>query len=117
MDEADFWEKHGDKPSNICPRCRERPKNDASYCRPCRRAYHREWMRKNRPKHSELSEEERKKANCRSYTRVLVTRGELKKGPCESCGTTENVEAHHPDYSDPRTVVWKCRPCHRAGHA
>ncbi len=36
--------------------------------------------------------------------------------PCSVCGTTENVEKHHPDYSKPFEVVFLCRPHHRELH-
>ena len=36
--------------------------------------------------------------------------------PCVECGSTENVERHHPDYTQPLLVVWLCRPHHRALH-
>jgi hypothetical protein len=79
-------------------------------CRACKAA----WARANRPRHSELSPIARAKANARAYTQVLLKRGELVKEPCR-CGET-NVEAHHPDYSQPRLVIWLCRACHRALH-
>ena len=82
-----------------------------SYCRSCRNAITREWMRNNRKKHSELSEEERKKANCHAYTNTLVSRGKLTREPCRFCGT-EKVQAHHEDYDKPREVIWVCRKCH-----
>lgn len=69
-------------------------------------------MRETRPKHSELSEEERRKANTRSYTNVLVRRGELVRGPCKFCGSTENIQAHHLNYKNPRNVIWVCKDCH-----
>ena len=70
-------------------------------------------MRETRPKHSELSEEARKRAVTRAYTNVLVRRGKLTREPCKFCGTTEKVQARHPDYNDPRTVDWVCKFCHR----
>lgn len=70
-------------------------------------------MRKNRVPYAALSEEEKQQSRCRAYTNVLIKRGTLKRGPCATCGTTKNVEAHHPDYSKPREVIWKCRRCHR----
>jgi hypothetical protein len=43
-------------------------------------------------------------------------KGRLVPEPCEVCGTTENVEAHHPDYSKPLDVQWLCFTHHRELH-
>jgi len=32
----------------------------------------------------------------------------LKPQPCEICGTLENIEKHHEDYSQPLKVRWLC---------
>lgn len=37
-------------------------------------------------------------------------------GKCVSCGATENLERHHPDYSKPLEFIVYCRRCHRALH-
>jgi site-specific recombinase XerD/ribosomal protein S27AE len=73
-------------------------------------------MRARRPKHSELSETQKHKANCRAYTGVLVKRGKILKESCSSCGATSNVEAHHLDYNRPKLVHWLCRKCHKDQH-
>ncbi len=39
--------------------------------------------------------------------------GYLKKEPCYFCGSEDNVEMHHPDYTKPLRVYWLCRICHR----
>lgn len=98
----------------LCTKCGEHPvmPYHHCWCRKCMNAY----MRANRPKHRELNPEARKRANCRSYTNTLIGRGTLMRGLCQSCGTTENIQAHHADYSDPRTVEWLCTACHRAHH-
>ena len=70
----------------------------------------REW-RQTHP----LTEEQRRKDICRSYTNVLLRRGALTRKPCLICGS-EPAQAHHPDYSNPRLVVWLCAPHHRAHH-
>lgn len=45
-------------------------------------------------------------------------RGELVKGPCEVCGTSEGlIDAHHDDYSKPLDVRWLCRAHHTRLHA
>ncbi len=72
-------------------------------------------MRKVRPKHSELTSEQRLKLNCRSYTHVLIKRGKLTKGLCIVCSSKE-TEAHHEDYTDPRSVTWFCRNHHLEYH-
>ena len=97
----------------VCSRCKG-PGDRAPYryCRACVNAYKRE----HRPKYRELDEETRRKGITRAYTRVLVKRGQLDRGPCRDCGTTENVHGHHPDYSDPWRVIWLCAPCHRHEH-
>lgn len=71
-------------------------------------------MRRTRPKHSQLTEAQRFKANARAYSNVLQERGVLVPVPCH-CGSTR-VQKHHEDYSDPRTVSWACRPCHLLDH-
>ena len=35
---------------------------------------------------------------------------------CSCCDSTENIEAHHEDYSKPLDVVWLSRKCHRKIH-
>jgi len=42
--------------------------------------------------------------------------GRLIKAPCERCGTTEKVEAHHDDYDKPLEVRWLCFTHHREHH-
>lgn len=63
-----------------------------------------------------LSRWERFKANCRSYTRMLIMRGLIpQKFECEKCGA-KKPERHHPDYFDPWRVEFLCKKCHREHH-
>ena len=48
--------------------------------------------------------------------KVALRRGDLVKGPCEQCGTTSKVEAHHDDYNKPLEVRWLCFSHHREWH-
>jgi len=82
----------------------------ASYCCAC----HAMYMRTHRPRHSQLTDEQRTKANARSYANVLQRRGKLKPQPCEVCGGP--AEKHHDDYSKPGVVRWVCRTHHLAEH-
>jgi hypothetical protein len=74
------------------------------------------YSRLSRKKHSELTDEQRAKANSRSTANVAVRRGKLKREPCERCGGL-NAEKHHDDYSKPLEVRWLCRECHMEHHA
>ncbi|HEY3414124.1 MAG TPA: hypothetical protein VGM51_13875 [Armatimonadota bacterium] len=35
---------------------------------------------------------------------------------CEDCGAVESLQRHHPDYSQPETVVILCQDCHAKRH-
>lgn len=70
----------------------------------------REW-RKTHP----VSETERRKGITRAYTRVLIKRGKIIPGSCVICGD-EPAQAHHPDYANPRLVVWLCKSHHSQHH-
>lgn len=61
------------------------------------------------------SEEERRKSACRAYTRMLIKRGKIIPGPCCYCGI-KPAHAHHPDYGNPRLVIWMCADHHRRHH-
>ncbi len=98
----------------FCCKCKspiEESRRNQGYCKKC----HAENMRLKRPKHSELSEESRKKANCRAHTNVYIKRGKILIMPCWICG--DKAEAHHEDYSKPKDVVWLCRKHHLEYHA
>ena len=40
----------------------------------------------------------------------------LFKEPCEICGDTKNIHAHHDDYSKPLNVRWLCAAHHSQWH-
>jgi protein-arginine kinase activator protein McsA len=37
--------------------------------------------------------------------------------PCEKCGSTENVQRHHPDHAQPLLVKFLCQQCHTSEDA
>lgn len=98
------------KHKNVC-KCGKPSRKGGRYCKECHAAY----MRNNRPKHSELPDVARQKANARSYLNVYIRRGKIKKQPCLFCGNPE-AEAHHHDYSKPLEVTWLCREHHLINH-
>lgn len=97
--------------SALCKCGNPRRSKNQRYCKRC----HTEYVRLNRPKHSELSPEERMKSNARAYANQYQRRGYLKRKPCSGCGH-RIAEKHHEDYSKPLDVVWLCRECHLQLH-
>lgn len=94
------------------PGCDDTPANGVrGYCPEHRNAYQREWRAG-----KSLPETQRIRGITRSYTNVLIRRGHLVRQPCQACGA-ERVQAHHPDYRDPRWVLWLCPTHHRELHA
>jgi hypothetical protein len=53
------------------------------------------------------------KERTRRLTQYYIYSGKLKRQPCERCGSSDNIQAHHEDYSKPRDVMWLC-PIHHA---
>jgi hypothetical protein len=53
------------------------------------------------------------KSNARQNAERALADGRLKKEPCHFCGSNENIEMHHPDYSQALRVYWLCLTCHR----
>lgn len=94
----------------LCSRCgKPRERKSHRYCRACSAAYLRAWRREH-----PLSEEQRRKDNCRSYANVYKRRGKLIPKSCRKCGGP--AEMHHPDYTKPLLVVWLCRKHHLQLH-
>ena len=59
----------------------------------------------------ELSEAEKKKERVRKSDQKRTTI----KGVCERCGTTENLQRHHPNYKR-REFIVLCPKCHATEH-
>ena len=57
-----------------------------------------------------------KKEAARTMANLALRHGWLTRGPCRDCGTTEKIQAHHPDYDRPLDVVWLCPTHHLAEH-
>ncbi len=56
------------------------------------------------------------KTRARRKLQDAVRLGWIQRPLCEGCGTNENVQGHHADYSKPLVVDWLCGICHAAEH-
>ena len=57
---------------------------------------------------------ERNPEKTKSY--ALVAAHKVRKDYCESCGATNHLHAHHPDYNKPLETITYCDSCHKAEH-
>ena len=57
------------------------------------------------------------KVAARNAINGAVRYGKIQKQPCEVCGATKYIHAHHDDYSQPLVVHWLCAVHHKARHA
>lgn len=58
----------------------------------------------------------RDRQRARQAVMNALNRGEITRQPCEVCGTTEDVHAHHDDYTSKLDVRWLCRTHHNEVH-
>lgn len=85
-----------------------------------RTASRRKWREKNKEKdnarHRAYYEEN--KENMRRMYRAAraAQRHTVLDNECVFCGSTENLERHHPDYDKPLEFLTFCRKCHRQLH-
>lgn len=60
-------------------------------------------------------QENPKRYKCNMAVSNALKNGKLERLPCWVCGS-EKVEAHHPNYDEPLSVVWLCAVHHKEIH-
>ena len=78
------------------------------------------WVKRNPEAAKEINLRYRidqpKKTRARQLVAYKIRSGELKREPCEICGSGFSVHAHHDDYDKPLDVRWLCSKHHRQWH-
>lgn len=70
----------------------------------------------NREKNARWRANNRAKYLAHKVVENAVASGRLARQPCELCGATNLVHAHHDDYSRPLDVLWLCPTHHKERH-
>ena len=80
----------------------------------------RKWARQNpdKARAAKLLWEKRNKEKklAQSLVGSAIRCKRLFKMPCEVCGTSKYIQAHHDDYAKPLNVRWLCRTHHSEHH-
>lgn len=72
----------------------------------------RNWQKRNAMKVKEINRRYRER-NPEKTIAWSKARSVSLSEKCEECGSTENLEHHHPDYSKPLFTITLCRSCHQ----
>lgn len=114
--------KHSGMADGHLNKCKECTKKDAGKHRSENIAKIREYDRNrgNRLPNGyakEYREKFPKKYKAHNMVNNAIRDKKLFPEPCEICGTTEAVHAHHDDYDRPLNVRWLCAAHHQQWHA
>jgi hypothetical protein len=71
----------------------------------------RDWRKTQQPNAEQL-----KRMAARSIASQYARKGILVRTDCVSCGSSVDLELHHPDYDRPLQVISLCRTCHVSCH-
>lgn len=102
-------------------KCKDCSKKDVKRNRELNIGYYREYDKNRGNRQHELySKEYREKYPLKYKAHNLVNNsirdGKLFREPCENCGISESVHAHHDDYAKPLNVRWLCAGHHKQWH-
>lgn len=68
------------------------------------------------PRKSQAGRISKKRAAVYHKVRKAILSGRLIQQPCNQCGSSKNINAHHHDYTRALEVEWLCASCHIARH-
>ena len=118
---SEFY-KHPKMADGHVNKCKECNKIDVRENRANKLKYYREYDRKRGSRQSADCVKEYRKAYPNKYSahckvNNAIRDGRLQRGTeCETCGSEENLVAHHDDYLKPLDVRWMCQACHVNWH-
>jgi len=102
-------------------KCKECNKRDVRKNRKAKVNYYRAYdaRRGNRQGYNYIEARRAQNPNMTKAHRMVqyhIRKGSLVPEDCEACGESNNIHAHHDDYSRPLNVRWLCAACHHEHH-
>lgn len=118
----EITESMAERRQYACPKCESmRAGEYAKNNREKKRAWNNAYSARNSANRAERTATWRanhpEKRIAHQAVQSAIRNGSLAKMPCEVCGTTERIHAHHDDYSKPLDVNWLCHSHHMERHA
>lgn len=74
------------------------------------------WLPKRNAARKRYAQNNPAKEAARRTVHEAIRTGAMKVEPCERCGSTERIHAHHESYSKPLKVMWLCPLHHKQRH-
>lgn len=119
--ELNAFYKHPQMADGHVNKCKECNKRDVRENRKEKIGYYRKYdrARGNRQTKEYRDRDRAEKPIAYRARRIVgyhISKGNLVKEPCEVCGVTENIHAHHNDYAKALNVRWLCAAHHAQWH-
>ena len=119
--ELDAFYKHPHMKDGRVGKCKECNKRDVRENRASKAGYYREYdKRRGNRLPPGYDKEYRARFPVKYKARTMVGNAirdrKLFREPCEVCGSTDAVHAHHDDYAKPLNVRWLCASHHSQWH-
>lgn len=117
---SDFY-KHPRMADGHVNKCKECNKKDVRDNRREKVEYYRKYDKSRAYRVTEGYTKEYRAKYPRKYAAHTAVNNAIRDGylfaqPCEECGSSDSVQAHHDDYAKQLDVRWLCAPCHSEWH-
>ena len=108
------WEQEHRK-KNL-KKIREKEREYAWEHRENKKAYIKEWKKKNKPRMEMHRKMLRKKYPQKTSARNIASKRTRLKSACEICGSKTHLQRHHWRYDKPLLINTLCKDCHNIQH-
>ncbi len=105
-----------DNPARVATRLRKWRRDNPKKARAANRRYRRRHRLARATASREYAAKHPERIAANAAIEAAIRAGDIIRGPCFACESTENVQGHHEDYSRLFDVIWFCASCHQTYH-